>query len=214
MDSPMTTTPTCAFEQKVDNLAKKQAELQTMFDQLNLRVDTMQPTVRVEVVEEKETVVPPKKEKKAKKVLDTPAFALPWNGTAIAGCCQGIRANYDTFTQCVNPNLKDKLYCKTCSKNCGDIGVPKDGNVETRDASTKKIKPYIHYMNAKKLTKQEVIDEAAKFDVVLGDDIFEKPAPAKGRPKKLVSVDSDEEDTASIQILGLLTDAPKSPTSP
>jgi len=205
-------------------LAQKQAELEAMFNVLNLRVDAMQPALRIDTVicddvaaepVEKVEKVEKKRSKSAKKkVVDTPAFALPWNGTPIPGCCNGIRANYDTFTQCVNATIKDGDYCKTCSKNCGESGIPKDGNVDTRATTDKKIKPYIHYMNAKKLSKQQVIDEAAKFNVDLDASVFEKPAPAKGRPKKQVSVDSDEDDTAEVQIIGLLKPEPSSPSSP
>jgi len=227
------TTPTtsCAAETSCDAemqkqgemqaLAQKQAELEAMFNVLNLRVEAMQPPLRIDTAISDDVAAEPveKVEKKRsksakKKVGDTPAFALPWNGTPITGCCNGIRANYDTYTQCVNATLKDGDYCKTCSKNCGESGIPKDGNVDTRATTDKKIKPYIHYMNAKKLSKQQVLDEAAKFKVDIDPSVFEKPAPAKGRPKKQVSVDSDEDDTAEVQIIGLLKPEPSSPSSP
>ena len=72
-------------------------------------------------------------------------------------------------------------------------------------------------MNAKKLSKQDVIEEAAKFDITLADEIFEKPTSgAKGRPKKSTAVIDSDEDTQlpQIQILGLLDTEPTSPKSP
>ena len=221
MDSPKTTPSaspkTQIAQQSSASPNTKIAALQQQHDALQSTVElltkqmtalNLEPT-RVEVEAEKPTEKPA-----GKKAKGTPAFALPWTGVPITGCCQGIRSNYDTFTQCHQACVKDGDYCKTCSKNCGESGIPKDGNVDTRATTDKKIKPYIHYMNAKKLSKQQVIDEAAKFNVDLDASVFEKPAPAKGRPKKQVSVDSDEDDTAEVQIIGLLKPEPSSPSSP
>jgi len=218
----MTTTPSASPKTQIAQQSSaspntKIAALQQQHDALQSTVElltkqmtalNLEPT-RVEVEAEKPTEKPA-----GKKAKGTPAFALPWTGVPITGCCQGIRSNYDTFTQCHQACVKDGDYCKTCSKNCGESGIPKDGNVDTRATTDKKIKPYIHYMNAKKLSKQQVIDEAAKFNVDLDASVFEKPAPAKGRPKKQVSVDSDEDDTAEVQIIGLLKPEPSSPSSP
>ena len=222
MDSPMT-TPSASPQTQIAQQSSpntKIAALQQQHDALQSTVDLLtkqmtalnvEPT-RVEVEAEK-----PAEKPAGKKVKATPAFALPWTGTPITGCCQGIRSNYDTFTQCHQACVKEGDYCKTCTKNCGEDGIPKEGNVDTRSEITKKIKGYIHYMNAKKLSKQEVIEEAAKFDITLADEIFEKPSSgAKGRPKKSTAViDSDEDgQLPQIQILGLLDTEPTSPKSP
>ena len=233
MDSPMTTpsaSPTTQIAQqssaspntKIAALQQQHDALQSTVDLLTKQFETMAlEPARVEVEmpsAEKPSAEKPAAEKPAaKKVKTTPAFALPWTGSPIEGCCQGIRSNYDTFTQCHQTCVKDGEYCKTCTKNCGEDGIPKEGNVATRSEITKKVKGYIHYMNAKKLSKQDVLDEAAKFDIVLADEIFEKPASgAKGRPKKSTAViDSDEEtQLPAIQILGLLDTEPTSPKSP
>ena len=72
-------------------------------------------------------------------------------------------------------------------------------------------------MNAKKLSQKQVIEEANKFGITLSDDIFEKPpTTGKGRPKRVATAnDSDEEplQSADIQIVGLLTTEPTSPSS-
>ena len=220
MDSPMT-TPTSPNSKFIE-LEKKHDALQSQVDALAKQVGAMNiEPMRVDVVvdtkPEEIKVAKPKPAKKPKNE-STPAFALPWTGTPMTGCCQGIRSNYDTYTQCHQPCSKDSQYCKTCAKNCGDDGIPKDGNVATRASITKKIKPYIHFMNAKKLSKQNVLDEAAKFGITLPDKIFEKPSTgAKGRPKKVTAAidDSDDEQvTPQIQILGLVPSQPDSPKSP
>ncbi len=224
MDSPMTTPSaspkTQIAQQSSASPNTKIAALQQQHDALQSTVElltkqmtalNLEPT-RVEVEAEKPTEKPAGKKAKA-----TPAFALPWTGVPITGCCQGIRSNYDTFTQCHQACVKDGDYCKTCTKNCGELGIPKEGNVDTRSEITKKVKGYIHYMNAKKLSKQDVIEEAAKFDITLADEIFEKPTSgAKGRPKKSTAVIDSDEDTQlpQIQILGLLDTEPTSPKSP
>ncbi len=224
MDSPMT-TPSASPQTQIAQQSSaspntKIAALQQQHDALQSTVELLtkqmaalnvEPT-RVEVEAEK-----PAEKLAGKKAKATPAFALPWTGNPIAGCCQGIRSNYDTFTQCHQACVKEGDYCKTCTKNCGEDGIPKEGNVDTRSEITKKIKGYIHYMNAKKLSKQDVIEEAAKFDITLADEIFEKPSSgAKGRPKKSTAViDSDEDgQLPQIQILGLLDTVQTSPKSP
>lgn len=220
MDSPMTTPTSTSPNSKFIELEKKHDALQSQVDALAKQVGAMniEPMrVVVDTKPDEPKVAKPKAAKKPKNE-STPAFALPWTGTPMTGCCQGIRSNYDTYTQCHQPCSKDSQYCKTCAKNCGEDGIPKDGNVDTRASITKKIKPYIHFMNAKKLSKQNVIDEAAKFGITLPDQIFEKPSTgAKGRPKKVTAAadDSEEEQVApNIQILGLLQTDPVSPKSP
>lgn len=230
MDSPMTTTPTSPntkiaevlrfVERKQEAFERKHEALQSTVDLLSKQINAMNIETR------KDDVPEPVHEpaKKPKKESSNPAFALPWTGTPISGCCQGIRSNYDTYTQCHQACSKGSIYCKTCAKNCGEDGIPKDGNVETRSNITKKIKPYIHFMNAKKLSKQDVINEANKFGITLSDEIFEKPPTAtKGRPKKTVAVANDSDDDApqegndeapAVQILGLLDNETTSPTSP
>jgi len=215
----MTTTPTSP-NTKIADLERKHEALQSTVDLLSKQINAMNIETR------KDDVPEPVHEpaKKPKKESSNPAFALPWTGTPISGCCQGIRSNYDTYTQCHQACSKGSIYCKTCAKNCGEDGIPKDGNVETRSNITKKIKPYIHFMNAKKLSKQDVINEANKFGITLSDEIFEKPPTAtKGRPKKTVAVANDSDDDApqdgndeapAVQILGLLENEKTSPTSP
>ena len=214
----MTTTPTSP-NTKIAALERKQEALQSTVDLLSKQINAMNIETRKDDVE---PVHEPAK--KPKKESSNPAFALPWTGTPISGCCQGIRSNYDTYTQCHQACSKGSIYCKTCAKNCGENGIPKDGNVETRSNITKKIKPYIHFMNAKKLSKQDVINEANKFGITLSDEIFEKPPTAtKGRPKKTVAVANDSDDDApqdgndeapAVQILGLLDNEQTSPKSP
>lgn len=210
MDSPMT-TPTSPTTTKISALELKHDALQDQVDVLTKQFAALNIDARVDVPVEKVEIVPPKEVKKN----FTPAFALPWTGTPIPGCCQGIRSNYDTFTQCHQACVKDGIYCKTCTKNCGEDGIPKEGNVTTRPDITKKVKGYIHFMNAKKLSKADVIQEATKFGITLSDEIFEKPGVAKGRPKKVSATsDSDDEQPPAIQILGLLDTTTTSPKSP
>jgi hypothetical protein len=205
------TTPTnssAIMETKFAALEKKHEQLQSQVNALAKQIGSTVPA-REDVVTEPEKKPEKKPAKKPAKNDLTPAFPLPWTGTPIIGCCQGIRSNYDTFTQCHQPCAKNSIYCKTCLKNCGENGIPKEGNVSTRAEIKKKIKPYIHYMNAKKISQQQVTDEAAKFGITLSADVFQKPATGgKGRPKRIATTDSDDEHThnAEQQVFGLLTD--------
>ena len=230
----MTTTPTTGFETKFTELEAKynslQSQVDAKHDALQSQVDALTKQIEAFNINredigikqeplEKAVEKPAKKpaKKTAKKELSTPEFPLPWTGVPIQCCCQGIRSNYETYTQCHHAPDKDSKYCKACSKKCDDTGIPKDGDVNLRNEITKKAKPYIHYMNAKKLSQKQVIEEANKFGITLSDDIFEKPpTTGKGRPKRVATAnDSDEEplQSADIQIVGLLTTEPTSPSS-
>jgi hypothetical protein len=140
-----------------------------------------------EVTDEPKTEKPPK--------FVSPAFALPWTGVVVVGCCKGIRDNYRTFTQCTMPPRKDTEFCNTCSKD----GGPKSGTISNRGDTDwrdpdKGLAPkhYSNYIKSKKLDPQSVVDEAAKFGITISLPDLAPPI----KPSKSVASthDSDDDD--------------------
>lgn len=152
------------------------------------------------------------KEKKVKKEKFVgPKFALPWTGVPIVGCCSALRANYNTFLQCTNAPANDSEFCKTCQKSVIN-GAHKIGTVQDRiihaenfvDAEkSRKPAHYSAYLSKQKdITPQNVIDEAASFNIIISLDDLTPPVKIskKGRPSKQPISYNDELDIAALGI--------------
>ena len=151
--------------------------------------------------------------KKAKKVVDKsdeeaderkaekppkfvpPALALPWTGVVVVGCCEAIRGNYNTFTQCTNVPRKNSSFCTTCSK----ADAPKCGTTANRNESDwrdpdkgKRPVHYSTYIKSKKLEPQDVIDEAAKFGINI--TLSDLAPPSKPTKSSALAKDSDDDE--------------------
>tara|TARA_B100001094_G_C18011857_1_gene710512 strand:- start:245 stop:946 length:702 start_codon:yes stop_codon:yes gene_type:complete len=136
---------------------------------------------------------PEKKSTKHAVKADQPKFVLPWCGESKDGWCQGIRANYGLYTQCTMTPMNGELYCKTCTKNAGSNGIPQAGNVQLRknvglldyrEPSGKKVTLYTAFMKKNNISRDDVIREAAKFDITVPECHFTTVSSGRGRPKK------------------------------
>ena len=186
------------------------------FDVTEAITEFVEPEVNIDDAD-----APKKKAAPKKKVVDKsegkaekppkfvpPAFALPWTGVVVAGCCQAIRGNYNTFTQCTNLPRKGSNFCSTCSKD----DAPKCGTVENRNnpdwrdpdkGLAPKHSP--NYIKSKKLDPLSVLDEAAKFGITITlPDLLPPSKPSK--PTHASTHDTDDDDHQhnhlSIQVHG------------
>ena len=174
----------------------------------------------VERIERKSSV------KRVKTIVAKPAFALPYNGECAADCCSALRQNNGLYTQCqiVVDGVK---FCKQCQISADkNDGIPEYGTIEQRQAVDMfeyidpKGRKQVHYtkvMKKLKLTQEQVLNEAGKFNINIHKNHFEEqeketvkrgrpkaedkapkePKGAKGRPKKgkkVVQVEGDDED--------------------
>lgn len=135
-------------------------------------------------------------------------FPLPYNGEHDESCCSGLKENQFLMTQCQNSRKgADKSLCKTCdnqaSKN--ENGLPKFGTIEMRKAcgifeyvapNGKSPVAYSKVMKKLNLSMEQVVEEAAKRNMVLNEGHFVEVAEAKsGRPLKAKSDIADKDQT-------------------
>ena len=171
-----------------------------------------------------------KGEKKAKVVIPKPKFPLPYNGELNDSCCYALRQNNGLYTQCSGARKGkgslDGEFCKSCVKVMQKTGdsVPEYGTIQQRQAvgifeyvDPKGRKPvaYTKVMKKYKVTQEEVLEEAGKFNININANHFiapeeekkrgrrakelkeEKPKGSKGRPKKVkkvLQIEGDDED--------------------
>jgi len=140
------------------------------------------------------------KEKKAgvKKVA-MPSIALPFT-TCNPALCNGLKQNHGLYTQCPGAPVEGNSFCKGCIKQCekNDSGKPDNGTIEDRVKSDFKgpkgdaPKHYTAVMKKLKLTKEQVLEEAAKFGIEIDEEHFIVPASQtkRGRPSKKSADDS------------------------
>lgn len=150
-------------------------------------------------------IVDGKKEKKVKKdgkvslSSSLPSsFPLPYNGVMKSECCQGLKQNHGLYTQCPQQRKGDGKYCKGCNTQAekNENGLPDYGSMESRmavgifeyvDPKGKKPTPYTKIMKKYNVTEEEVVAEAAKFNLTIDAGHFELGAESKrGRPKTSV----------------------------
>jgi hypothetical protein len=141
-----------------------------------------------------------KKEKNVKvlKAGVSSLFPLPYNGEMNDSCCHGLKQNHGLYTQCQQGRKGDGKYCKGCNTQAekNENGEPDYGSIESRmavgifeyvDPKGKKPTAYTKIMKKYKVSEEEVVAEAAKFNVTIDAGHFEVSAESKrGRPKTAV----------------------------
>jgi len=162
---------------------------------------------------------------KKKEAVLKPQFPLPYNGECESSKCQGLRHNSGLYTQCQSSKKEGQEYCGACEVSAEkNGGTPEYGTMQQRQAvgimeyvDPKGRKPvaYTKIMKKQKVSQEQVLEEAGKFNVVINPIHFEEgesdakrgrpktakevkePKGAKGRPKKdakVVHIEGDEED--------------------
>ena len=154
-------------------------------------------------------------------------FPLPFNGELNDSLCYGLRQNNGLYTQCQISRKDGKSFCKTCQMlaDGNSDGKPDYGTIQDRvacgisefvDPKGRKPTAYTRIMKKYKITEEDVIEEAKKFNMniaaehfVVADEVkrgrpkAEKKAKkesekqAKGRPKKskkVIEIEGDEDD--------------------
>ena len=166
------------------------------------------------------------------------AFPLPYNGEFYDSCCYALRQNNGLYTQCTglrrnagalgkgDKGSPDGLaqFCKGCATTMQKTGaeVPEYGTIQQRmaidifeytDPKGRKPVAYTKVMKKYKISEEQAIEEAGKFNMVIHSEHFVVPeetklgrpslekAPkekgAKGRPKKskkVLQIEGDDED--------------------
>jgi hypothetical protein len=146
-----------------------------------------------------------KKEKKTKEVKSK--FPVPWTGEIDNNCCKAIKVNHGLYTQCKELLTQEQQnsdtieYCKLCVKSCEkNNGLMPYGTIKERSEQpfdsyecnkAKKPMALMAIMTSKpmvakhgNLTKKDLVDEYAKFGIVLDDHYYELPEVKKGRKPK------------------------------
>ena len=153
-----------------------------------------------------------KREKKAsssKQSTRLPSVPIPFSGELIDGNCHGLKHNHGLFTQC-NSLLAEgdsNLLCGSCSKqaskntsgnpDCGRIEARLDaGLFDFRDPKGRKPVALTSLMRKMKVTREQIEEEAGKFNIKINPIHFEIPvAPLK--QKKVKAEDSDKKEEAA-----------------
>jgi len=164
-----------------------------------------------------------KKVVKEKVVVAKPRFPLPYSGEFNDSLCYALRQNNGLYTQCNGKRKEDGSFCKGCETMLQKSGSeePEYGTIQQRmatdifeytDPKGRKPVAYTKVMKKHKITKEDVMEEACKFNITVNEAHFvapvdcvkrgrpksekeEKPKGAKGRPKKekkVISVEDGE----------------------
>ncbi len=147
--------------------------------------------VRMERKNNSQVVAKAKSEPVAK-----PAFPLPYNGEFNERCCFALRQNNGLYTQCQAIRKVDKSYCKACQalSDKSEDQVPEYGTIQQRQAADifeyvdpKGRKPvaYTKVMKKCKVSMEQVLEEAGKFNIEINANHFVEPVSEtkRGRPK-------------------------------
>jgi regulator of protease activity HflC (stomatin/prohibitin superfamily) len=147
------------------------------------------------------------KEKDQKKKVykrEQPKCALPFTGVVREDCCYGVKYNHGLYSQCWNEKEEGEL-CKSCGKESKKkgSGEPELGLIVARvlkgeDWRDNKGRVPVHYsrvMKKQKLSRDQVMEEAAKFNINVTEEHFEAPEVKRGRPKKELSDTESEKST-------------------
>jgi hypothetical protein len=162
--------------------------------------------------------------KTVKVVAPKSAFPLPYNGEFNAACCYALRQNNGLYTQCSGIRKGEAQFCKGCASQMQKAGAesPEYGTIQQRmavgifeyvDPKGRKPVAYAKVMKKYKITQEQALEEAGKFNVTIDPQHFVAPeeskrgrpktekAPkekgAKGRPKKskkVLQIEGDDED--------------------
>ena len=136
-----------------------------------------------------------------KEVVVKQLFPLPYNGECNPDLCQALRQNNGLYTQCQGSKKGMNSFCKACQKlsSKSEDGIPEYGTISQRQAvgpfeyvDPKGRRPvaYTKVMKKYKVSEEEVVAEAGKFNMTILAEHFVSPASEskRGRPKKEVSV--------------------------
>jgi hypothetical protein len=132
-----------------------------------------------------------------KEVVSKPSFPLPYNGECDVECCQALRQNNGLYTQCQSAKKVENVFCKSCQQLVAKSadGIPEYGTIEQRQAvgpfeyvDPKGRRPvaYTKVMRKYKVSEEQVLAEAGKFNIKILAEHFVSPAAEskRGRPKK------------------------------
>jgi hypothetical protein len=179
-------------------------------------------------------------EKRAKEVIARTAFPLPYNGEFNVSNCWALRQNNGLYTQCQSSRKGENSFCKACQLLADkNDGIPEYGTIQQRQAvgifeyvDPKGRKPvtYTKVMKKYKVSEEQVLAEAGKFNMEINVDHFvvaeaeskrgrpsvkkekvSEPKGPKGRPKKtkkvLEIVGDDEEDLFAAMVADAVSEA-------
>lgn len=170
-----------------------------------VKSDVSSKVVKEKVVKEKVVKEKVVKEKQA-KVLKA-AFALPYNGEFNADTCFALKG--ELYTQCDSKRIEGGSFCKACQSKAdkNESGKPDSGTIKDRqavgifeyvDAKGKKPISYVKVMSKLNLTREQVEEEAGKFNMSINEGHFvSEEKVGKGRPKrekKVLEIGGSEED--------------------
>jgi hypothetical protein len=164
------------------------------------------------------------KPKKEKVVVAKAAFPMPYNGEFNDACCYALRQNSGLYTQC-QAVRKNGDFCKQCQVLAEKTeGVPEYGTIQMRQAvgifeyvDPKGRKPvaYTKVMKKYKITQEQALEEAGKFNININTEHFvvaevdskrgrpkaekvpKEAKGSKGRPKKakkVLQIEGDDDD--------------------
>lgn len=130
---------------------------------------------------------------------------MPFTGTIIDGCCNGIKLNYGLYTQCNNnPSSYNYKYplCSTCCKQANsNDGIPTYGFIINRieqgdmfkDPKGKSPLTYGNVLEKLKIDKETAIRIARENNINIPEHEFLVKKGIRGRPRK----DTTASDTSS-----------------
>ena len=177
------------------------------FDALEeLRVLGLEKVVLVRKPMSKKSVSKDVVSKKVK--VCKPRCPVPFSSSSVdLSVCNGIQYNRGLFTQCGKEQMSSSIFCKGCQSEC-DVsasGIPLCGTVQQRlatglyefkDPKGRSPIRYVKVLEKCKLTKEQVLEEASKLNIVIDEEHFviankdsvKKSAVVRGRPKKMSGV--------------------------
>jgi len=135
--------------------------------------------------------------------LAKPKFPFPYNGEYKETCCQGLKYNRGLFTQCLFIKVAGEEYCKRCSTQAekNEHSKPDCGNIQDRinadlmdfrDPKGRAPIPFVKVMRKLKITKEEILEEAGKFNIEIQSIHFVEPPTGKKGRKAVVKEDEVE----------------------
>jgi len=179
-------------------------------------------------------------EKRAKEVIARAAFPLPYNGELNEENCRSLRQNNGLYTQCQSARKGENSFCKACQMVADkNGGTPEYGTIQQRQAvgifeyvDPKGRKPvsYTKVMKKYKVSEEQVLAEASKFNMEVNVEHFVAPEAVskrgrpsvkkdktsvskgpKGRPKKTKKVleiaGDDEEDLFAAMVADAVSES-------
>lgn len=165
----------------------------------NLSVEPSNPLIKKKsepkpkrLVESSEVRRDPKPVKQRKVPEPKATFPLPYNGEHHSTKCEALRLNHGLYTQCHVARKGDALYCGNCMpKDATDL--PDYGTIHQRmavgimefvDPKGRRPVPYAKIMEKFNLTPDMVLEEAAKFNMIIDPVHFFPPSAPSTKKKR------------------------------